>query len=292
MGVTAAERAEGRNGGTALLGLLLPVDRLLLVYLSIITVVAVIRAPKQPECWWLLPAHALFVLLLYLIRRRPLGATGQALGEIYPLILLVGLYSEVGILNGHGVSVHDALVQRWEMAVFGADVSREWWQAMPSRVWSTVLHAAYFSYYLIVTVPALIFLRRRQTVDLRRFVFTVMTTFVVCYLAFVFFPVAGPYYLFPRPSDWFIDNLPARLVYATLAAGSSYGAAFPSSHVAAAVAATVSSFRGNRALGFALVIPTVLLSVGVVYCQMHYAVDAVAGGVVGLAMGFGLMAEG
>lgn len=290
--MTAAERVEGRNGGTTLLGLLLPVDRLLLVYLAVITVVAVIRAPRQPECWWLLPAHALFVLLLYLIRRRPLGAAGQALGEIYPLLLLVGLYSEVGILNGHGVSVHDGLVQRWETAVFGVQVSRTWWQVMPSRVWSAVLHAAYFSYYLIVTVPALIFLRRRQTAKLRHFVFTVMATFVACYLAFVFFPVAGPYYLFPRPSARFIDNLPARLVYATLAAGSSYGAAFPSSHVAAAVAATVSSFRGNRVLGFALVIPTVLLTVGVVYCQMHYGVDAVAGAVVGLAIGFGLRAEG
>ena len=54
---------------------------------------------------------------------------------------------------------------------------------MPNRVWSTVLHAAYFSYYLIVTVPALIFLRRRQTAKLRHFVFTVMAAFVVCYLA-------------------------------------------------------------------------------------------------------------
>src|SRR5262249_37653891 len=210
---------------------------------------------------------------------------GQALGEIYPILLLLGLYSEIGILNAHGASVHDGLVQRWETAVFGAEVSREWWQAMPSRFWSVVLQAAYFSYYLIVTVPALIFLRRRQTAELRQFVFTVMATFVACYLAFVFFPVAGPYYVFPRPGAWFIDNLPARLVYATLAAGSSYGAAFPSSHVAAAVAATVSSFRANRALGIALLIPTILLSVGVVYCQMHYGVDAGGGALGGVAVG-------
>jgi membrane-associated phospholipid phosphatase len=283
--------AERESGAGSLVGRLLPVDRLLLVYLSLITVLAIVRAPRQPDCWWLLPAHGLFLLLLFLLRRKPLGAAGHALGEIYPLLLLVGLYSEVGILNGHGASVHDGLVQRWETVLFGFQVSREWWQAMPSRIWSTVLHAAYFSYYLIVTVPALIFLRRRQTAELRNFVFTVMATFVLCYLVFVMFPVAGPYYLFPRPSAWFIDNLPARLVYATLAAGSSYGAAFPSSHVAAAVAATVSSFRGNRALGFAMVIPTILLSVGVVYCQMHYGVDAVAGAVVGGVMGWGLETE-
>ena len=285
MGVAVG--AEGRTGGRTVLGHLLPVDKLLLAYLSVITIVAVIRAPRQPDCWWLVPAHALFLLLLFLLRRKALGAAGQALGEIYPILLLVGLYGEIGILNGHGVSVHDGLVQRWETAVFGFEVSREWWQAMPSRVWSAVFHGAYFSYYLIVTVPGLIFLHRRQTAALRSFVFTVMATFIACYLAFIVFPVAGPYYIFPRPSAWFIDNLPARLVYATLAAGSSYGAAFPSSHVAAAVAATVSSFRGSRAVGLALVVPTMLLSIGVVYCQMHYGVDAVAGALVGAAIGVG-----
>jgi membrane-associated phospholipid phosphatase len=108
-------------------------------------------------------------------------------------------------------------------------------------------------------------------------VLCVMITFVICYLIFVFFPVAGPYYVFPHPSAWFTDNGPARLVYAILGAGSSYGAAFPSSHVAASAAALLSAWRGSRTLGALLVLPTILLSIGVVYCQMHYGVDALAG---------------
>ena len=100
---------------------------------------------------------------------------------------------------------------------------------------------------------------------------------MVCYLVFIFFPVAGPYYVLARPDPWFVDNLFARAVYDTLATGSSYGAAFPSSHVAAAVAATLSAGRGSRWLGWSLAVPTVLLTVAVVYCQMHYGVDAIAG---------------
>jgi membrane-associated phospholipid phosphatase len=262
------------------------VDKLLLAYLAIVTVVALVRAPREPGCWWLLPAHGLFVLLVFLIRRRPLGPVGRLVAEVYPLLLLVGLYGEIGILNGRSVRVHDGLIQQWEAALFGSQVSMEWWRAMPSRFWSTVLHGAYYSYYLIVSVPAIVFLSRGQVIAARRFVFAVMATFVTCYLFFIFFPVAGPYYVFPRPDPWFTDNAPARLVYATLAAGSSYGAAFPSSHVAAAVAATVASWRGSRRLGMALLIPTVLLTVGVVYCQMHYAVDAIAGALVGAAVGW------
>jgi hypothetical protein len=271
--VAARERVESGRASP-----LRPVDLLLAGYLVVVSVVAVLRAPGLPSCWWLLVAHALFGVLLYLLTRPGLGPVGRSIREIYPLLLLVSLYSELDVLNGPGgTMVYDATVQGWELAIFGAQLSTEWWRAMPSRFWSAVLHAAYLSYYLIVVAPAFYFAWRRDLVALRHFILVVMTTFVVCYLAFIFFPVAGPYYVFSRPDPWFLDNLFARTVYDTLAMGSSYGAAFPSSHVAAAIAATLSAGRGSRALGWTLAVPTVLLSVAVVYCQMHYGVDAVAG---------------
>jgi membrane-associated phospholipid phosphatase len=271
--------------GVALEGTSLqPVDLLLLGYLGIVSVVALRRAPTQPECWWLLGAHALFLVLLALITRPGLGRLGRTLREIYPLLLLLGLYGELDVLNGIGATIHDATVQRWELALFGAQVSRVWWQAAPSRFWSTVLHGAYFSYYLVVTLPAAYFVLRGDLRSVRQFVLAVMATFVTCYLVFLFFPVAGPYYVFPAPSAWFTDNLPARLVYRILASGSSYGAAFPSSHVAATVAAVLAARRQSSRLSLLLLVPTALLTVGVVYCQMHYAVDAVAGLLVGVTV--------
>ena len=261
-----------------------PVDWLLLVYVAIVSVVAVVRAPERPGCWWLLVAHGLFVVLLYLITRPGLGPVGRTLREIYPLLLLPGLYSELDILNSGAIPVYDAIVQQWELTAFGSQVSREWWQAMPNRFVSTLLHGAYLSYYLILSAPALYFAWKGDLQAVRRFVLVVIATFVICYLFFIFFPVAGPYYEFPRPAAWFTDNLAARLTYEALATGSSYGAAFPSSHVAAAVAATLAAARSSRRLGIALTVPTMLLTVGVVYCQMHYAVDAVAG----LATGIGV----
>jgi len=260
---------------------LLPVDVILLAYLSIVTAVAVHRAPSQPGCWWLVIANGFAALLVGLFSRPGLGRLGSVLREIYPLLLLVGLYGQLDVLNRGVVRAHDALVQHWELGLFGIQVSRVWWQAAPSALWSTVLHGAYFSYYFIISAPAFFFLWRDDRAAVRRFVLAVMSTFVLCYLAFIFFPVAGPYYVFPRPSEWFLANPAARLVYDTLAEGSSYGAAFPSSHVAASVAAAVTTGMGSRRLGFVLLVPTLLLTLGVVYCQMHYAVDALAGLVVG-----------
>jgi len=278
--VATREQVQSRRGSP-----LQPVDLLLAGYLVIVSVVAIVRAPGLPNCWWLLVAHAFFGVLLYLLTRPGLGPVGRSIREIYPLLLLVGLYSELDVLNGPGsMAVHDGVVQGWELAIFGTQLSAEWWRVMPSRFWSAVLHAAYLSYYLVVVAPAFYFAWRRNIVALRHFILVVMTTFVLCYLVFIFFPVAGPYYVFPRPDSWFVDNVFARAVYDTLATGSSYGAAFPSSHVAAAVAATLSAGRGSRRLGWGLAIPTVLLTVAVVYCQMHYGVDAIAGLLTGAAV--------
>jgi membrane-associated phospholipid phosphatase len=261
-----------------------PVDWLLLAYLAVVSVVAVMRAPGRPGCWWLLVAHALFVLLLFLVTRPGLGPVGRTSREIYPLFLLPGLYSELDILNSGQIPVYDRMVQQWELLLFGGQISREWWQAVPSDFLSTLFHGAYLSYYLIVSIPALYFAWRGDLQAVRRFVVVVIATFVICYLVFIFFPVAGPYYEFPRPAAWFTRNWAARLTYEALATGSSYGAAFPSSHVAAALAATLAAMRSSRQLGLVLLIPTFLLTVGVVYCQMHYGVDALAGLAVGAAV--------
>ncbi|MGI9041450.1 MAG: phosphatase PAP2 family protein [Gemmatimonadales bacterium] len=264
------------------------VDWLLLGYLSIVSVVALARAPEQPDCWWLLLAHGLFVVFLALLTRVRLGPVGQALREVYPLFLLAGLYSELDVLNGAAdLRIYDALVQRWELALFGSQISQEWYRTAPSRFLSFLFHGAYFSYYFIVSLPAFYFLWRRDFPAARHFVLVVMTTFVLCYLVFIFFPVAGPSYVFPPPPDWLLDNPAARLVYQTLATGSSYGTAFPSSHVAATVAAAIAATRGSRRLGLTLLTPTILLLLVVVYCQMHYGVDAMAGVMVGGAVGVG-----
>ena len=270
-----------------------PVDRVILAYVTIVSVVALVRLPDIRSSGWVLVSNALIVLLVVLVNRSGLGRAGRALREIYPLIIIVGLYGALDVLSGFGAArTQDAVVQRWEAAIFGGQVSREWWRQFPSTFWSTVLHGAYFSYYLVVPAGPLWFLATGKTRELRRTMLVIVSVFVACYLVFLFFPVAGPYYEFPRPTGPFVDNPAARLVYRLLARGSAYGAAFPSSHVAATVAATVTVAATAPRLGILLAVPTVLLTVGVVYCQMHYAVDAVAGVVVaGLALAGALLLE-
>ena len=147
-----------------------------------------------------------------------------------------------------------------------------------------ILHGAYWGYYLMVPTPVLYFAFRGERDNARRAILIEGGTFLFCYLIFVFFPVAGPYNYFPWPTGEVLNNPSARLVYATLADGNSYGAAFPSSHVAATTSAVIAAFIGSRWLGWGLLVPAILLAFGTVYCHMHYAIDAVVGVIVGITV--------
>lgn len=263
-----------------------PLERLVLGYVALTTVVAALRLPGFPAAGWVIGCNILIVLLVLLVAQgRASGRVGRGLATVYPLFLLGAFYPALDILNRFGaVAVHDATVHAWELTLFGAELSRTWWQAYPSTFWSTLLHAVYFAYYPIVLGPPLAFALAGRYPDAARSTQWLVVTFLLCYLVFLFFPVAGPYYEFPRPDAAFLDNPAARLVYRTLARGSAYGAAFPSSHVAATIVATAAGWRASRVLGWVLAPLAVLLTVGVVYCQMHYAVDALAGLLLGGAV--------
>lgn len=274
MAVDPPSSWQTQPGGPVRLGL---VDRLMLCYLGTGMLIAGTRLAFRPWAGWVILAYGLIALLVFLLHRPGLGRFGTLFREVYPIVLLPALYASLDLLNGPDVRTWDGTVQSWEAALFGGQVSVLWWQRHPSEFWSTVLHAVYFAYYFIVPFPAVLFLWRRQPERARTAVTLVVATFLFCYLCFLLLPVAGPYYEFPRPTGPFVDNWAAALVYGTLARGSSYGAAFPSSHVAATLAATIGTWLGSRVAGTLLLIPTLLLTVGVVYCQMHYAVDALAG---------------
>lgn len=265
------------------------VDKLIAGYLGFVTLVIVVRGVAvTADGLAMLAMHAQFGLLLFLFTRLgPEDRVGAFCHDLYPVMMLLPLYAEIGMLNpapgDPGVLAHDAVIQGWEAAVFGGQISYTWIRTAPSVAWSTILHLAYFSYYLIVLLGPLSVWLRGAHADARRVLYAMMTAFVVCYLWFILYPVAGPYYAFDQPTGAVREVWSAKLVYGLLAGGSSFGAAFPSSHVGATLATTLTLVRVWKPLGWAFVPPTILLTVGTVYCQQHYGIDASAGLLVGVA---------
>ncbi|MGH7606670.1 MAG: phosphatase PAP2 family protein [Gemmatimonadales bacterium] len=283
------------SGGAAEWRGLRGIDLATLGYVAVATgaVLLSFRGDDIPGWPLLLMAHALLVWLVWLApRARAAGPVGRFLGDWYPMLLLGALYGEIGVLTLDSGFQNDLPIQRLEEWVFGSQVSYRWIRETVSPTLSWVLHACYVAYYAILYASplGLWFVGRRDAA--RHTIFAVMVTFYLCYLAFLFFPVAGPRYAFDAAQNAAADVAPARFAAWLLDHGDSWGAAFPSSHVAASVVATGMALRYWRALGLVLLPFTGGLVLAVVYGQFHYAVDALAGLVVAAGiLGMMQMAE-
>jgi membrane-associated phospholipid phosphatase len=271
----------------ALWGPFTAIDLATLAYAGLATVPLGLsfRGDDIPGWPWLLVAHGLLVALVLLApRARVAGPVGRFLGDWYPMLLLAALYGEIGVLTLDAGFQNDLPIQRLEAWMFGSQVAYRWIRELPNPMLSWILHACYLAYYpILYASPLGLWLVGRRDAS-RHTIFAVMATFYLCYIAFLFFPVAGPRYAFDAAHNAATDVGPARFAQWLLDHGDSWGAAFPSSHVAASVVATGMALRYWRALGLVLLPFTGGLILAVVYGQFHYAVDAMAGLVVAALM--------
>ena len=202
-----------------------------------------------------------------------------------PLMSLLFLYTELPLLiraAGHQ-TFFDPTVIRWESSLFGGQPALQWAASWNSAPLSELLHAGYVSYYAIIfAVPVFLAVQQRHH-EFSEAVFVLLLTFTICFIAFVVFPVAGPRYLWTPSADVAAGPI-RRFTLWVLESRSSRGTAFPSSHVAVATTQSILAlvYFGRR--GIIVSVLSVLLALGAVYGGFHYAIDVVAGAIVGAAV--------
>lgn len=224
-----------------------------------------------------------FALFAAIAAATWLAVVPRWLRDWAPLLALLSLYAEMPLLiraAGHA-GYFDAAVIRWEIVWFGWQPALEWATRWPSRIASEILHAAYLSYYgIIFSVPAaLYFKRRRATFD--EAVFVLMLTFVASFICYIVFPVAGPRYFWHAAARHAGGPLRGVAVW-LLETRSSRGTAFPSSHVAVALTQSILAVRYFGTRGLPVGALSLGLALGAVYGGFHYAVDVLAGLIVGV----------
>jgi membrane-associated phospholipid phosphatase len=254
--------------------------------------------PHRPKAWLMLLAlHVFGIVLLLDIGPAPITSNWIAarwprlarfIANWYVLALMPALYTELAVLN---VAVHngryfDDIILRWEEQLFGGQPSRELAAAMPWLPLSEFLHFSYIAYYLIIYGPFILLYLRNREADHQRAAFTIMLTFFAHYVFFIYFPVQGPRYLFPAPTGEIENGVMYQLAHRILEAGSSRGAAFPSSHVGVSFAQTALAFVLLRRWAPILLVLSTGLAVGAVYGGFHYATDAAVGLAFGLLLFF------
>ncbi len=268
-----------------------PLDRLFALYLLLSG--TALLFPHRPEAWpWLAALHVAGALLLLGMPpfdelRQRLHAAAPRLFTVvhdwYALLLMPALYTELAVLNRAvwNGRYFDPVIQQLEQLFFGGQPSRTMAAEAPWLAISEPLHLAYLSYYVIIFGPPL-FLYARQRLDAFRAVtFTLMLTFFVHYLVFVYLPVQGPRYLFPAPGGDMASGFFYQLAHRILEAGSAQGSAFPSSHVGVSLAQTLTVARYAPRLSWPLAGMTIGLAFGAIYGGFHYAIDVLAGAALG-----------
>ncbi len=267
-----------------------PLHRLWAIY-ALLSGLAVLF-PHRPATWPIVVImHAMIVALYWPLPPFQQGwdiitsrwpRFFRVIFDWLPLLLVPALYTELAPLNlmVHAGRYFDPLIIAIEQAVVGMP-SSELAATFPILWLSELLHAGYLSYYFIIFLPPLALYLAGRRADYRRVVFTVLLSFFLHYLFFIYFPVQGPRYLFPAPGGAIADGALYRLTHHLLEAGSSRGAAFPSSHVGVSVTMALVMMRYMPKTAAALAVATILLANGAVYGGFHYATDAFFGLVLG-----------
>lgn len=203
----------------------------------------------------------------------------------YPLAFLPLLYWELSVLNRLIFSSYfDPAIVNAEQWLFRFQPSQELRVMFPWPPLSELLHCSYGLYEIMLPITGLIFFLSRRYEEFHRFLTTVFFTFLSCYLIFILIPVRGPFHHF-GPLDSQGGGLCRELVHRLLGAASSEGTAFPSSHVAASIAIWLAVRPSFPRLARLILIIDIGIFFGTVYGGFHYAIDAVAGLVVGLVLG-------
>lgn len=269
---------------------LTPLDRATLGYLGTCAVLCVVSPPRVEA--GLLAAHLgamAGVLALSGVSRaaddggRP-GGVPFWIRDGYPLALLPWLYAELPRLNAPYLSVaRDEWVRRLEALVFPLPPPEGIARVLSAGPASEALHLAYLAYYpLIYALPLALAVRARRRAFYAT-VFAIMATYYTCYCLYLVFPVRGPWDLGVASAAGAGGDGPVRrLVIGILRAGSSTGAAFPSSHEAVAVAEAVCAVRYVPRLAPPIALVSAGIGLGAVAGSLHYGIDIVAGGAVGL----------
>jgi membrane-associated phospholipid phosphatase len=244
-----------------------------------VTTPAMARYAHDAGDWMPLGAHALVLLAASVVLSSQSRAL-RPLRDWLPLAVGPFLYVELRwLIAGVGRPHADALVQGWERWLLPGNPSATWAPRMPSLALSELLHLAYASYYLLIYLPpAILYLRARRS-EFAMTVLALAVVYGVCFVTYLLFPVDGPRFIIGPAAA---PAGPIReAVLHLLAAGSSRGTAFPSSHVAASVVASLGALRVQPRVGLIVVVLSAGLTLGTVYGGFHYGVDALAGLIVG-----------
>jgi membrane-associated phospholipid phosphatase len=261
----------------------MPAETVLLTYILVTGVLIIVfNGRLKHEIVNLLLRFVIIVFVIFLIALNRKYSTNKVIRFIrlfFPFLLLAYFYKETDYLNNiFIVNNLDDLLSSWEESIFRTQPSLAFAAFFSSDLMAELMYFGYFSYYLLVFgIPLYIFFIVDKYLG-EKYVFVIITSFIIYYLVFIVFPVAGPQYYYSSrllvlPAGYFFGPFIRLIQYY----GEAPTAAFPSSHVSICIMLLWICFRHVKKLLIFTLPISVLLLFSTVYIRAHYVIDVIGG---------------
>ncbi len=221
----------------------------------------------------------IFVIVIQRLYRPGHNILIKFLRYAYPLLFL-GFFFNASTLVDRVIfpDYLDPIFQQIDYIMFGYQPAIEWGMAYDHVIIQEIFHFAYFSYYIVIPLVAILILINKYEY-FSKFIFTMLFVFYICYITYSIFPVIGARYweeLFQLTMTY-RGGLFTRIMAFIYSNSQHTGAAFPSSHVAITMIVNIGAYKYSNLLGMILVPLSLALFISTVYCHYHYFVDVIFG---------------
>ncbi len=259
-------------------------DRLSLLFISLLSIVAAVFVPVAESRNHLLITYSLLAGALVSLARLRLGKPPQSaffyLHIAFTVAMVLILFNSLGDLIPHFRSrLYDQLLIRIDYALFGVHPTI-WMERLVSPALTALLQLAYISYYFIPVSLGIILIARGRREEFEHALFGIVLCFYLSYIGYLSMPAVGPRFTLDKlqtgglqAGQWIasIQQTLNRLEH-------NKTDAFPSGHTAIALVGLYYAGKFRERILFAVLIPVVLaLLVSTVYLRYHYVIDVIAG---------------
>lgn len=221
----------------------------------------------------------IFAVLVQRLYKEGSNAVFKFIRYAYPMLFLGFFFNSATLVDRVIFSDYlDPFFQNIDYLMFGYQPAIEWGKRYSHIIIQELFHFAYFSYYIIIPLVAILILLKKSEY-FAKFMFTFFMIFYTCYITYSILPVIGARYweeLFKLTMTY--RGGPFTHIMAFIYSNSQHtGAAIPSSHVAMTLVANIGAYKYSKLSGTILFPLSLMLFISTVYCHYHYFIDVIFG---------------
>jgi membrane-associated phospholipid phosphatase len=267
-------------------------DRIYLVVHVVLTVLVCARYGRIEHWYWYVAWNTLATTaIVILARKQHDGDFWEFVHDWLPVIFFTSVFEEVSFLsltvrggwqNSHIIAL--------ETALFGVPPG-EWLRRYSSFWFTELLELGYFTFYpLYPAVAGVLWVWRDRPGyggAFRHLTDALSVGYAVCYATYLVFPTQNPSHnVGLNPNRLHPSAGPFHYIVQLIQSQAGvHGNAFPSAHIMLVCAVLVFVFRYLPRVAPWLLVCVLLMCVGAVYDEYHYAVDVMAGAIAGMGVG-------